>query len=63
MYVACQAECEDRQIDLFGRNPPLIALCEEPEQTPNDALGVATREPEGGGGGEYPLRVETRMRR
>ena len=31
MWVACQAECEDDQMDLFGRNPPLIALLPEPD--------------------------------
>ena len=34
VWVACSADCESDQADLFGRNPPLIALCEEAEQTP-----------------------------
>ena len=38
MYVACQADCTEAQVDLFGRDPPLIALCEEPEQTPKSEL-------------------------
>ena len=34
VYTACKADCLDDQLDFFGRNPPLIALCEKPEQTP-----------------------------
>ena len=34
MWVACQAECTDVQGDLFGRNPPIVSLCDEPEETP-----------------------------
>ncbi len=35
VYVACQLDCEDEQLMLDGsRNPPLIALCAAPEETP-----------------------------
>ena len=34
VYVACEADCLSPQLDAFGRNPPLIALCEKPEETP-----------------------------
>ena len=35
MWVACLADCTSRQLSLLGRDPPLIALCEKPEETPN----------------------------
>ena len=34
VWVACETECLSEQLDAFGRNPPLRALCDEPEQTP-----------------------------
>ena len=50
MWVACQAECTEDQIDLFGSvTPPVIALCSEPESglgTLADWVGKET--PEGG---------------
>ena len=49
-WVACQADCIDDQVDMFGRNPPLVALCEEPEETPK-AAGVE----HSGGEGVVPL--------
>ncbi len=33
VWVACQADCLDAQLMLDGsRNPPLIALCEDPQK-------------------------------
>ena len=34
VWVACKHDCLDEQLDAFGRNPPLIALCAGPEETP-----------------------------
>jgi len=44
LWVACKGECTDDQIDIFGRNPPLIALCAEPEETPKVAGGNLNEE-------------------
>ena len=41
LWVACQAECLEEQGDLFGRNPPIVSLCEDTEETPK----VGKREP------------------
>ncbi len=60
-YVACQAECIDVQGDLFGRNPPLIAL----ELVPDEVLRAwelsgaeGVRPPEGGATNESDTIVE-----
>ncbi len=29
--MACEQDCLSEQLDLLGRNPPLIALCSEAE--------------------------------
>ena len=31
VWVACPKLCLDDQVDMFGRNPPLMALCSEAE--------------------------------
>ena len=39
VWVACKHECVDEQLLLDGsRNPPLIALCAGPEETPKVEL-------------------------
>ena len=39
IWVACKHDCIDQQIDLFGRNPPMIALYER-EDPKKDRSGT-----------------------
>jgi len=34
VWTACQVECCENQLDLFGRNPPLIALSADLSELP-----------------------------